>query len=121
MNVQQQVDQEHRLVIFTITGELTDAGLLGLADTIEGNPAIGKSFGWLIDLRLSNGIRITTDGVREMASRRLALDPSARRAVVVPRGLGYGMARMYQLLRREGAPQVFTDYEAAYRWVLTGS
>ena len=121
MNVDQQIDHERRLVIFTITGRLTDAGLLGIADVLESNSAISKDFGWLIDLRLSDGIRITADGVSQMATRRLALDASSRRAVVVPRGLGYGMARMYQMLRREGAPRVFTDYDDAYRWAVTGS
>ena len=121
MNVDKQINQEQRLVIFTITGGLTDDGLLGIADALENDPAISPDFGWLIDLRMSDGIRITTDGVRKMAARRLALNRESRRAVVVPLGLGYGMARMYQMLRGDGAPRVFTNYDAAYRWALTGS
>src|SRR5262245_12841989 len=106
MNVDKQINQEQRLVIFTITGRLTDDGLLGIADVIEKDPAISPDFGWLIDLRMSDGIKITTDGVRKMAARPLALSVDSRRAVVVPRGLGYGMARMYQMLRGDGAPRV---------------
>lgn len=122
MNVDHQIDHEHHLVIFTITGKLSDAGLLGLGDAIAKNPAIGKDFACLFDLRLSDGADITTEGVRKMASRPLALSATSRRAVVVPGALGYGMARMYQMLRNdEGAPRVFTNYDDAYRWIVTGS
>jgi hypothetical protein len=120
MNVDQQVDHDNRLVIFTVTGSLTDDGLLGIADTLESNPAIGKEFGWLIDLRMSDGVRVTTQGVRQMASRHMALSTASRRAVVVPLGLGYAAKQIYQMLNREGAPRVFADYGQAYRWVTTG-
>jgi len=30
------------------------------------------------------------------------------------------MARLYQLLRGDGAPRVFTDYDQALRWATTG-
>jgi hypothetical protein len=77
----------------------------------------------LIDLRGSSGKSITVAGVRAMAARRLALSPESRRAVVVPSTLGYGMARMYELMRGDGAgaPRVFMDLEQAHRWVSTGA
>lgn len=120
MNIDEHIDHDHRIVILTLTGQLSDADLLGLADRIENNPVISKDFGWLIDLRHSDGLQITTAGVREMAKRKLVLDASSRRAVVVPSALGYGMARMYQMLRGDGAPRVFTDYDDAFRWATTG-
>jgi len=120
MNLDQQIDHDNRIVIFTITGSLTDEGLLGIADSLETNPAISKEFGWLIDLRMSDGVRVTTEGVRQMASRHMALSAASRRAVVVPLGLGYAATQIYQMLRREGAPRVFADYDQAHRWVTTG-
>ena len=120
MNIDQQIDREQRLVILTLTGQLTDDELLGVADLIEGNPAISKDFGFLIDLRHADGSAITSAGVRKMASRKLALNASSRRAVVVPSALGFGMARMYEQLRTEGAPRVFTDFDEAFRWAATG-
>lgn len=120
MNVDQQIDQEQRLVVLTITGRMNDGDLLSLADRVEKDEAISRDFGLVMDMRLADGDAITTEGVRALASRRLALNASSRRAVVVPSGLGYGMARMYQMLRTEGSPNVFTDYDAAYRWAATG-
>jgi hypothetical protein len=48
------------------------------------------------------------------------LSPESRRAVVVPTVLGYGMARMYELFRGEGAARVFKDYDKARQWIETG-
>lgn len=123
MQVDLQIDHSHRVVTLTVTGELSDDGLLGLGDLIEKNPAITPEFSMLIDLRGSSGKSVTAAGVRAMAARRLALPPESRRAVVVPSTLGYGMARMYELLRGDGAgaPRVFTDLDQAQRWVRTGA
>ena len=123
MQVDLQIDHSHRLVTLTVTGELSDDGLLGLGDLIENTPAITPDFSMLIDLRGSSGRSITAAGVRAMAARRLTLRPESRRAIVVPSTLGYGMARMYELLRgdRAGAPRVFMDLDQAHSWILTGA
>lgn len=53
-----------------------------------------------------------------LVERALVLAPTSRRAVVVPSDLGFGMARMYEMLRTKGgAPRVFRDYDEAVRWV----
>ena len=56
-----------------------------------------------------------------MAARPLVLSAEARRAIVVPTVLGYGMARMYGLLRGLGGTRVFMDYDKARRWAETGA
>jgi hypothetical protein len=123
VQVDLQIDHSHRVVTLTITGELSDDGMLGLPDLIEKNPAITPDFSMLIDLRGASGRTITAAGVRALAARRLALAPGSRRAVIVPSMLGYGMARMYELLRgaRAGAPRVFMDVDEAHRWIRTGA
>jgi hypothetical protein len=121
MKVDHYIDDEHRLVILTLTGELTDEGLLGLRDLVAKIPGITSDLALLIDLRFSSGPKITTEGVRQMAKTPLAFPPGVRRAVVVPSLLGFGMARMYEALRGEGAPRVFRDYDEAHRWLTTGT
>ena len=121
MHIDQAIDPAKRTAMFTLTGELTDQSLLGLADLIEQTPSIGRDFSLLIDLRFANGRKVTTRGVWQMAARPLVLKPFARRAVVVPSGLGFGMARMYEQLRGPGGFRVFLDYEEARSWVETGA
>lgn len=120
MNVAQRIEHENRLVIFTVTGRLTDESLLAMADAMENDSAISDDFGWLIDLRSSDGFAVTAHGLRTVATRRLVSNPASRRAVVVPLGLGEGMGQMYQLLSGDGAPRVFANFDDAHRWAQTG-
>jgi len=121
MNVDQEIDHTRRLVILTISGEITDQDLLALADRMANTPSINKSFAMLVDLRFASGLKVTTEGVRKLAERPLVLAAESRRAVVVPSPLGYGMARMYEMLRGTGATKVFMDYDEARTWVEAGS
>jgi hypothetical protein len=121
MNVDQEIDHTRRLVILTISGEITDQDLIALADRVANTPSINKNFSMLVDLRFASGLKVTTEGVRKLAERPLVLAAESRRAVVVPSPLGYGMARMYEMLRGTGATKVFMDYDEARTWVEAGS
>lgn len=121
MNIDQQIDDRLRTVLVTISGEMSDADLLRLADLLEKTPGMSQSFSILYDLRFADGSKITSDGVRALAARKLIFSTQSRRGVVVPSLLGFGMARMYSLFRGAGAPRVFMDYDKARRWVETGS
>lgn len=120
MTIDTNVDHDRRVVTLTLTGTLSNEGLLGVAEVLKNTPGVDRGFGVLLDLRLSNGRAITSEGVRTMATYRHAVPLSSRRAIVVPPGLGYGMARMYQILRGDQAPKVFTDVDKAQRWVEGG-
>jgi hypothetical protein len=121
MHIDQAIDDHRRVIVLTLTGTLSDDGLLGLADLIEHRPHVARDYSLLIDLRFSDGIAITIDGVRRMAARKLVLSPQARRAVVVTTAFGFGMARIYQLIRGEGGFRPFRDYDEALAWVESGT
>jgi hypothetical protein len=121
MTIDHEIDHTHRTIFVTISGEMTDHELLGVADLIERMPGITPDFSILFDLRSALGQQITSEGVRVAASRPLILSPESRRAIVVPSMLGFGMARMYQLFRGENTTRVFMDYDKARRWVDTGA
>ena len=122
MQVERMIDSDARVVILTVSGYLGDEGLLELADELAKAPELEPDFALLIDLRQANGHSVTSAGVRRLVSRPLVLSAASRRAVVVPSHLGYGMARMYEMLRedRGGATRAFRDYDEARRWVTTG-
>jgi len=122
MEIERRTDQITRVIVLVVSGELDDDGLLRLRGELEGVSEAESHFSLLIDLRKASGQNVTTGGTRVLANQPLVLAPSARRAVVVPSELGFGMARMYEMLREGsgGATRVFRSYEEAERWVLTG-
>src|SRR5262245_52244187 len=122
MQVEREIDSVARVVILTVSGYLNDEGLRELADVLEKTPEVEPDFSLLIDLRNAKGQYVTSAGVRKLAARPLVLSAASRRAVVVPSRLGFGMARMYEMLRedRGGAARTFRSYDEAWRWVTAG-
>jgi hypothetical protein len=121
MQIERKVDAVARVVTLEVNGTLGDRDLLGLADELEKTPELRTDFSLLIDLRQADGTGVTSAGVRALVARPLVLSAASRRAVVVPSDLGFGMARMYEMLRedRGGATRAFRDYDEARRWVET--
>ena len=122
MKFERSIDTEARIVILKVDGDLGDRDLLSLADALERDPEVLRDFALLIDLREANGREVTSAGVQALAARSLVLSRESRRAVVVPSNLGFGMARMYEMLseKRGGAARVFRDYSEALRWLELG-
>jgi hypothetical protein len=122
MQIERKTDAAARVVVLTVSGDLGDRELASLADELANARDAGTDFSLLIDLRQADGKNVTSAGVKALAERPLVLSSESRRAVVVPSELGFGMARMYELLRqnRGGGTRAFRDYEEALRWVETG-
>jgi hypothetical protein len=121
MRFSREVDRTNRLVILGVSGELDDDGLLELAAGLRNVPDVKPDFALLIDLREASGLAVTGGGVRALVAEPLVLSPASRRAVVVPTDLGFGMARMYEMLRedRGGVTRAFRDFDEARRWVTS--
>jgi hypothetical protein len=121
MQIEWKVDSVARAVTLTVSGNLGDEELLGLADEFAKASEVDRDFSLLIDLRQAHGQKVTSAGVRKLVARPLVLSAAFRLAVVVPSNLGFGMARMYEMLRegegRGGAMRVFHDYDEAQRWI----
>jgi hypothetical protein len=122
MPLTHEIDSVRRIVIVTLSGELTDERLFTLYDELKESPEIRTDFAILIDLRQASGRNLTSAGVGALAQRPLMLSPEARRAVVVPSDFGSGMARMYNALReaQSGEVAIFRNFAEAMRWIETG-
>jgi len=114
-----EINAARGVIIVTVTGDLTDAGLLEMHRRLADDPAVKPSFSVLFDLRQANGQSVTTDGIRALAGLPLVLSPESRRAVVVPSDLGFGMARMYGMRRAQKGTkvEVFRDFDDASHWI----
>jgi hypothetical protein len=119
MRVSREIDRENRVVVLGVSGPLDDDGLLQLVSQLRSDPEVKPDYALLIDLSQANGAAVTSLGVRALSAQPLVLSPSSRRAVVVPSDLGFGMARMYEMLRdeRAGVVRPFRDLAEARRWV----
>jgi len=119
MDASYDFDSERRVVIVTIHGKLTDQGLLEGYDRLTEDPRFRPDHCQLVDLRGAVGAEVTDRGVRALVERPPEFAPTSRRAIVVSSKLGFGMSRMYALLRAgdAGEVQVFTELDAAKQWL----
>jgi hypothetical protein len=119
MDASYDFDSKRRVVIVTIRGKLTDQGLLEGYDRLTNDPRFDRNASQLVDLRAASGAEVTERGVRALVERPPEFAATSRRAIVVPSDLGFGMARMYELLRGgdAGEVRVFRDIDAAKEWL----
>src|SRR5262245_1189767 len=99
MDVTLEFDSKQRLVVVTVTGVLTDQDLLEGYDQMVADPRFRSDYHQLVDLRGATGEAVTAQGVRALVGRDPEFAPTSRRAIVIRSQLGFGMARMYEILR----------------------
>jgi hypothetical protein len=103
----------------------TGSGALGLEDAREGAQAVWRCPGWggravVWDFR-SAQIDLPTPSIRALAKFILENQPSApplRIAIVTARDLDFGLARMFEVFRKEPPTEVrvFRDFDDALAW-----
>ena len=114
-----KIDVPNRLVRVQVDGVLSDEDLVSGDAALRNDPEFDPAYYQLLDLRQADGSEVTADGVRALASRPPLFSSSARRALVAPSDLGFGMARMFELLRegKSGEVRVFRVIEEARAWL----
>ena len=113
-----RIDPERRVVLWDLSGPLTDDELLTNWRELRDDPEYDPAHRILIDARAITSLGVTSAAVSEMA--RLSPDVGgAKRAIVVSSNAVFGLARAYQILR-DDAPeevQVFRDVGEARDWL----
>jgi hypothetical protein len=122
MPISYRIDPEHRLVVTTASGILTDDDILELKRRLAADPEFMAGMRELSDVRAVTELQVSTDGVRRM----VAMDESPsstprgyKLAIVAGTDAAFGMARMYQMFTERNLPHVavFRDYDKARRWL----
>ena len=118
MPVTYTIDAARRLVLSRAHGLVTAEDFIEHGKRLGQDPAFEPGFSQLLDCSEVVRIELSTDALRGMAQFRL-FGPGSRRAVVAPRDLHYGLARMYELLRGDAPErmQVFRTLEDAQLWL----
>ena len=114
------IDPAHRRIEIAFEGTLTPDDLSGIrADAVE-DPGFDPTFDYLVDG--SKVTRLAGVGTREihfLAGNRSEVHVAgARRALVAPMDVGFGLSRMFQgMADTEGDVRVFRDYDEALAWL----
>jgi hypothetical protein len=112
------IDPQRRLVVSEAAGIVTAEDFLEHGKRLAEDPAFDPAFDQILDLRNARQVEVPTAALKGMASLRL-FGPGSRRAIVAPRDLTFGLARMYESLRAD-APEsmkTFRTIEEARVWL----
>jgi hypothetical protein len=113
-----------RLVVATFEGEVIDSDLFEYLAHMLSHTKYGSGWGSLIDLSRAGSLKLTMAGVQRMRALPLHMEErlhGARAAILVVEGspgleMGHMYKRMGEWARYE--IEVFTDRDAAMRWLL---
>jgi len=116
-------DAATRRRVATFTGTLTDEELFGAYGALLEMPDYDYGADDLVDFRTVTRMDVTSEGLRRLMALFAEADElgnRARLAIIAPRDVTYGVARMYQLMRGDDVPEeiaVFRDYDEGVRWL----
>jgi hypothetical protein len=112
------IERERRLVLSVASGVVTAEEFLEHGKRLGEDPDFEPSFDQILDLRAATPIELPTAALKGMASLRL-FGAGSRRALVAPRDLVFGLARMYESLRADAPESLrsFRTIEEARRWL----
>ncbi|HEY0997499.1 MAG TPA: hypothetical protein VGD77_16000 [Gemmatimonadaceae bacterium] len=113
-----EIDHDARLVRSRAWGVLVDDDLARTQAGVRDDPRFEPDYCQLFDFSGVTDVRLTREGLLALAAHS-PYGPTARRAMVVPNDLGYGMARMYQMLSGRD-PELFRPFrsvEEAMQWL----
>ncbi len=111
--------RELRQLHIRFIGPVTDVVLLAADEEMRTHPDFDPDFDQLIDFRQATSGEISREGILELVSKPPAFSPRSRRAFLMPNDLGFGLGRMFEQMRGEGAGEirVCRDEEEAARWL----
>jgi hypothetical protein len=107
------------VVYAVFSGDVSDADFLEHLRSLYADPRFDTSMPELVDLREVTSVSLSPDMISSSARSPLH-SPYARRAVVAPTDVLFGLARMYESYRGglgEGQFRVFRTLLPALKWV----
>ncbi|MDJ0722272.1 MAG: hypothetical protein QNJ04_11600 [Desulfobacterales bacterium] len=118
MSITTTIDHAHGMIIATSGPMVTDHDWLWLQAALRSLVDSGLAFDQLVDLRPVKDCRLSPN-VIHLSSKRPALAPGSRQALVAGDNLAYGMCRMYEILSasRSLKIEVFRGIGAARAWL----
>ena len=111
------VDTKGRMVYSSYYGDMTTTDLVQHIAAIRKHADFNPDFDELIDASGVTSFDVPSDDVRELASRDSPFHAHAKRVLVAPQDLVFGLGRMFQTFGSEQRPHfvVVRTLDEAYR------
>jgi hypothetical protein len=122
MHITHSIDTDKRIVITTVTGEITVAAVRADITRLADEPGYAPDMPGIVDMRNATA-GLTSDELRQIAET-VKNSPKAvngaRRALLVSSDLMYGLYRMFAAFASDGTTEfrVFRDEKLAHAWIL---
>lgn len=123
MPITYTIKKEKGVVVSKHEGVVSDKELLDTYRRLYNDPDFQLEFKKLVDLRATESLERSADALQDIAqmikSRYAGSSARSKTAIVAPRDLSYGLARIYEVYS-EDTPQetaVFRDLEKALDWL----
>jgi len=113
-----EIDEAREIVFSRATGQVTEAELFAHQDALRSDPRFRPHFRQLYDCSEATEAEVSAEVMRRLA-KETPFAPVARRALVSPHSMGYGLMRMFQVLADPHLHniQVFREMEEARLWL----
>ncbi len=102
MPITYQLRAEEKLAIVVHSETVTDGEFLSFYEALYRDPRFDKSFNLLVDLQRAESTVRTSEALRKLADfmvKQYAETPAGPKvAVVAPRDISFGLARMYEAM-----------------------
>jgi hypothetical protein len=116
-----KIDKEHRIVLSTAHGVLTRADVLAHQENLLKDPDFDPGYSQIFDFSQVTAFELSAEEIRGLAKRSV-FSPHSHRALIAPSDLGFGLGRMFEMLREnegELGIRVFRTLEQALDWVFS--
>jgi hypothetical protein len=113
-----EIDPQRELVICRAWGVLTDEELRCHYSRMVADPAFRPEYRQLADLRDVTDFTVNSRTIED-AARQQVFAPGTRRAFVAPKGVAFGLARMFSMYSAAAnqAMEVFAEPRPAEEWL----
>ena len=117
MSTRLSIDTKDRMVYSSYYGDMTTTDLVQHIAAIRKHPDFNPDFDELIDATGVTSFDVSSDDVRELASHDSPFHADAKRVLVAPQDLIFGLGRMFQTFGSEQRPHfvVVRTLDEAYR------
>jgi len=117
MCVNSFVDPSNRIVVTLFTGRVTIDDVQASCRGIKANPAFEPDFRQFIDLSKASELHLHYQDLNQLAEISDPFSGDAKRALLGPTALSFGIGRMYEIILNSPGFQVFRSQPEALTWL----